>query len=335
MENKYLNKIDYLKAISIIMVLFVHSIYYANIFYGFKSLFSVIVYHLAYYSSMSFFFVISGYLTHKQDKKTYIKKRVLRLIVPYIFFSLVKLTYSIFINNAYAHGNTILSQLYDAFINGGLYWFAYTLFIVNIIGSFIWVDEDNNKLIGDTKKIKIILIVSILINILLSLLNINLGTNTYNIPFQLTKVFYYLPFYLIGYLLKDKDLLSKLTNIKKILIPVSLVIISLLLVFKTMININMNYIYVLCFGLSVMYLINLIVYKTKGTNKFLLAVGKYSWQIHFLDPFVKILLFMVVGSVGVINNGSIILIVLSDVFICVFISIIVDIIPKGRVLFGL
>ena len=83
--------IDYLKAFAIILVILGHSLsFYANNISSLPNgmkVFSSLVYAV----HVPLFFFMAGYLCHKQNVKRFYKKKFMRIIVPFITFTVLKL----------------------------------------------------------------------------------------------------------------------------------------------------------------------------------------------------------------------------------------------------
>lgn len=330
-----LDYLDYMKAICIVMILLIHAISYGNNYYGINSLPNSIIWNFCFYTGRPLFFIISGYLCRKQEVKSFYLKRFKSIIIPYLFFSCVKLTYTILVNGKYAHADSISLQLYDAFILGRLYWFPYTLFIIELIMPVLWVEESNRVLQKRPNRALFVLIATVLLNVIFNVLDIE--QNLTKIPFQLTSVFQLIPYYLLGYLIKyKKDDLVRFANSINVYLKVGtlLIVSTTLAINNSMFSID-NYLLSLIFCLCSSYWVYLLSKRIKPNNLVLKTIGKYTLQIHFLDPFIKVMLFSIVELIIPINNVIVIIIAVINVFVCTIFTIIVSKIPLAKKCFGL
>ena len=65
------------------------------------------------------------------------------MLVPFWFFAFLKVFFSTVIVRHFAHADTIGGQLYDAFVIGRAYWFAYAIFLMLSIAPLFWEKDDN------------------------------------------------------------------------------------------------------------------------------------------------------------------------------------------------
>ena len=98
---------------------------------------------LIYQVHVPLFFTISGFLCHRQPLRAYYKKKILRVLVPFWFFAFLKVFFSTVIVRHFAHADTIGGQLYDAFVIGRAYWFAYAIFLMLSIAPLFWEKDEN------------------------------------------------------------------------------------------------------------------------------------------------------------------------------------------------
>lgn len=142
MENsrQQVEKIDYLKAVAIIMVIVHHCLaYLSSIANGISRVgeLSIVLLHT---SHVPLFCIIAGYLCHKQPVGKYYGKKVQRIIIPFITFSLLKLVYSIFISSDFAHGGSSIGEWFlFSFLVGTQYWFAYAIFDLFLVAPLFWI----------------------------------------------------------------------------------------------------------------------------------------------------------------------------------------------------
>ena len=109
-ENSHKTHIDYLKALAIIMVIVHHCLAYLGSTTNGISTAGELSIVLLHTSHVPLFCIIAGYLCHKQPVGKYYWKKVQRIIIPFITFSLLKLIYSVFISSEFSHGGSSFSE---------------------------------------------------------------------------------------------------------------------------------------------------------------------------------------------------------------------------------
>lgn len=119
--------IDYLKAFAIIMVVSVHAFTYYSGHHGPLSTIWKNIWILMRTVCVPLFFAVAGFLCHKQKVLPFYRKKVFRILLPFLTFTTLKLVYTNCVSNHFAHANTLWFQLIDAFIYGELYWFCYPI----------------------------------------------------------------------------------------------------------------------------------------------------------------------------------------------------------------
>ncbi len=130
--------IDILRGIAFLLVLLGHS--FPDSAYEFVSPFTEFFHECIYSFHMPLFFVISGYCMHhilmndNLDLRNEVWKRILRLLVPYYFWSLIaiipKLAFASFMYLPFEWRQVPLILLGDS--PSGTLWYVWTLFILNI-----------------------------------------------------------------------------------------------------------------------------------------------------------------------------------------------------------
>ena len=133
--------LDYLKAFAAFLVVLGHCLSYYTAWQPLP-LFAGIAEDLIYHVHVPLFFTISGFLCHRQPLRPYYKKKVLRVLVPFWFFAFLKVFFSTAIVRHFAHADTIGGQLYDAFVIGRAYWFAYAIFLMLLIAPLFWEKDE-------------------------------------------------------------------------------------------------------------------------------------------------------------------------------------------------
>ncbi len=277
MQNK-LNNIDWvdiLKGIGIILVVIGH------VYSGFISKF-IFLFH------MPLFFFISGFLFKKNKNQTsYFKDKVKQLLVPYsIYLVILYLTFTEFPNNQNELIKYIVKPIFGgrALVNEtGVFWFITCLFFTQQIACYLI------KTFSE-KKINIVIIISLVIAYLDSYF-----FSQYMIPLAFDVVFASLPFFYVGYIIRQKKYFPPLF----LLIIVSIVSVFLLFAFEDF-RVNMKYvnygmpIISLLGGLSIIFLIMLFAKKIsyyKTASNYIKLLGKSSLTIMFVHQAIQITVY--------------------------------------------
>lgn len=283
------NIIQVLRGLAIILVLIRHAIAQVN-----QNNFLYYIEQIIICIHMPVFFLIAGYLYQKKyykyeknGNKIFIIEKIKRLILPYIFWSLVLWAG---IQTAYLIGgnikgillkNNFPSMKFTTLIYGLItyqtyytehLWFLYALFIIFII----------NKLLGKYGKGLISIIVAA---------SISLISNFIFLPYIVNKVATWFLFFTIGrYIANNKELKNKICDFsltKKYMILALFVLIIILrltilhkvgVIYK-IINITLK----LLIGIIGPYIIYLIAKKISSRLQAIISkIGNYSYSIYLI-----------------------------------------------------
>lgn len=298
--------IDYLKAIAIILVVVGHSFSYIIDKEQFSCSDLNAIQTLIYSVHVPLFFVVGGGLCHCQPFKKYLYKKINRLLIPFFFFSLLKIFYANFINASLAHATTLSGQFYDAFVLGRLYWFPYVLFLCYVIAPLFWrLSSKVNALICFS---------CLFLSVFQPIFPAFTGSGWFGI-FLLPK---WLGLFLIGYIIAQNKMLclSLWQNIKGLVI-VCLALIVLMFHIPDS-NAIVSGVKFLVFSFSGMMIIATGMQWVKEGNSILKLIAKYSLQIMFMDSFFKVVLFVIVGKAEFALNASVALVVaIVNLALCV------------------
>lgn len=316
--------ITYLKAFAIIMVVFYHAVCDILCAFNPEDLVAAEAKSVMENVHVPLFFLIAGYLCHKQDIRNFCKKKIQRILIPFLFMSCLKLIFNNFISSVYAHGEDIGYQLFDAFICGKLYWFCYALLVMYAIAPLLW----NRKL-----RIWIVLIGSLAVNVFLNISNIEL---TYVL--QIENAIYQMPFFVTGMLLAQYDIFRKpVSNIKRMSSSLAALIIASAMIYTELVLGIDDYVINFIMGLSIMYILYNIAASLNGTvpDRILAMPSAYSFQIMLLDSFYRMLLILILSKfmnydIWMVIIVSILVLILS----CITCRILAKI-PVIRVFMGL
>ena len=284
--------IDHLKAFAIILVVFYHAMFQVHASYS--CLTNTCVTIALRDIHVPLFILIAGYLCHRQDIMGFLRKKARRILIPFLFFTVLKLIMNNLMGTEYVHGDTFPKQLWDAFICGQLYWFCYCLLIMFLIAPLLW----------DRKVLQWILFgAALTANILLAWFEVELTD-----ILQLKNVLYYSTYFLLGMLLSGyrfpgffrssgRDNKSKRGKSRGIWICSMIAAAGTLGTgYLRFIADSGDRVYIVdyVFGICVMYLLYLLTYLTVRngiSDRILQALGRDSLQIMLLDPFWRVLAY--------------------------------------------
>ena len=281
-DSERLFFIDCLKAMAIILVVLGHSISYYeeideidNIVYVLKT--------MIYSVHVRLFFVISGYLCHSQEKRTYFQKKIRRILLQFYMFSILKLIYINGVVFEYIYIKTYVKNILEVLLYGRTYWFSYCLFVIFLIAPIFW--EMNSK------KIAICCGFLIIVNLIISTYQIELTD-----LFQISSAIYYITFFLIGMFINKENIFKEGDVLfgKKKGILVMAIGITVILISLKMMGINSVILsYLLASSLMVILYYIAIEIQNKKIMKVVSIVSKYSYQIMLFDSLFKVVLFKV------------------------------------------
>lgn len=335
--------IDQLKAIACFTVVLHHC--FAQLVNIENAAFSPILclYSFSARINVPLFFILSGFLLKRQPIKQFLTKRAYRILVPFAFFTSLKLVYNLQ-GGSFAHGDTPSSQLYHAFFIGELYWFSYSIMTMYILSPLFW----KQKIIeyrGRNYELPIAAIV-----FFAAILLINIIVNDFRVVvipdyFNLNKTLYFLPFYLLGFVLKNTyPLFSRIRPRTRaaeiVLAAVSIPLCYYFYVGKLSV---IGYCGEILISMLLCLDIYLLIRPLKQIPRGMRAVSKYSYQIYFLDSFAKVIIFFLIGKIfgaGIYQNFAacafvIVFEVSADMGVSCFIAAIAEKIPVLQFLFGL
>lgn len=217
MNKKRIASIDYLKGIAIILVLLGHSIiqYPINLH---ENDVCRTLYEWICTIQMPLFFFASGFCYSYngggvREYVCYIKKRTVRILIPYMVFSCIDLlvrTGGAFgvVNRTYSLGDAIIRVLFY----GGEYWFLYVIFILNavfpIIDKTIYKKDSNQ---GNAKEV-VFLIICATITTIKSWIPLINGELLFEFNQVVVQIFYFA----FGYTFKKHGAIDKLKVNKRV-----------------------------------------------------------------------------------------------------------------------
>lgn len=279
-------------------------------------------------SHVPLFCIVAGYLCHKQPVLQFYWKKIRRILIPFIVFSVLKLIYSTFISSEFSHGGTnLVDQIKFSFLIGTQYWFAYAILGIFALAPLFWIRGGYR-----VPRSLAALIISYVIVLLITLH----GKNPLPNYFQLQEIVYYLPYFSLGCLLaQEKKIMIWCKGHSHILTMCStIIILGFLVIYCYYPGIRVHPIRFFV-AVSVAYVLYLCVRHIKKDIRVLRIVNRYSLQIMFLDGLYRVILFAIIGRMILINEVVASLIAIPTILISVVTCVIAEKIPVVRNMIGL
>lgn len=343
MEESRRNEIDWIRNICILMLFLYHTfeIYrYGSQWYIIseeKSIVATIFISLVFSWYMPLLFFLAGASTYfalkRRNKKEYIRERVKRLLIPFIFGLVIIVPPQTWLA-VLSKGNrnvSYIQQMKFFFTNisdftgvDGMFtpahlWFILFLFIISVIGIFIidWLKKERGKVL--LRKLKNIFLskrslMFIIIFIFIGEIFPELGGKSIAISLEL---------FLLGYIVySDEEYLIKIDKEKKSALLISIILsIGILPVFLNYNFINITLIQeiviaVLRNSIMITSIISIIGYGRKylnRSNKVLIYLNKSSFPIYMLHQTVIIMIAYKLVPVLPVYSGIVTIIIMSIV----------------------
>ncbi len=333
--------IDYMKAIGALLVILAHSISTYSESFKLVPRPWGIVSNLCYAVNATIFFVIAGYLCHKQDIPRFYYKKETKILIPLVSFSLLKIFYTMFLSERFAHSDSLWGMIKDAFVYGRLYWFPYTLFVIFLAAPLFWHDTKR-----DDKRLFLAALAMLAFAGWDEYLSLT-GKENSILLLQLNNVFKYMPYFLMGTIfghLKGERLESFLSKH----IPARLTVCGILTVFFGYLLVRglpagdeVRVIWELPFhkrlliALPLIYIIYGVSKLLPKNIKWLELVGKRSLQILFFDSIFRTVLYSVLTKLTEHQLWMIPVVALMSIVLTVLACEVIKRIPGVRTLIGL
>ena len=339
MRKTYL---DYMKALGAILVILAHSISTYSETFKLVPRPVGIVGNLCYAVNASVFFVIAGYLCHSQKILPFYGKKITKILVPFVAFSLLKIAYTFLLNSSYAHSDTLSGILQDAFLYGRLYWFPYTLFIIFLTAPLFWHTE------GKTDNIR--LFAAVAATVAFAILNEYLsltGKENSILLLQINNECKYMPFFLMGVIFAHADT-KKLEGLLSKHIPVKLIVSAVLVIFsgyylvkglpagdEVRVMWEQPFHIRLLMALPLMYIVYGISKLLPDSIKWLSLTGKRSLQILLFDSIFRTILYTVLSKFFEHQLWMIPVVMVSSIALTLLVCEVIKKVPVARNLVGI
>lgn len=281
MDKKRYEEIDILKGIAILMVMMGHSFSTAPInIYADLPIFGSFVREF----QMPLFFIASGFLFSSKDSFVQtLRKKGVRLILPYVTFSLLLVSLRV-LRQLMIGGGIDYNQILGLF-TGENYWFLYSLFLTMVICSF-------------SQKTIYLITICILAMILIA------STNVVNISVcTVGRTVYYIPFFIVGnYIRSIYRFLNRIN-----MVPITIAAFSSTIIFyfifepSLRLHLDLQHYPVKFVGCILTWAMSLLVMKSGLLLKFFGYFGRYSLQYYLNHQLFIAILFVIVPMIGIIK----------------------------------
>ena len=323
--------LDTLKAVACILVVLGHAITYFGDHVRELSVAWQAPGILIYAVHVPLFFTIAGYLCHRQPIGSYAKKKVFRVLIPFLTFTVLKLLYSCFFSSEFSHGEDLAKSLLSALLTGELYWFVYAILLMYAVAPLFWEKED-----GATPALlwceAAVMLLAAVLSCVFTLTGLQLPS-----ILQIQNTVLNIIFFLAGMMIRQREeaFLRFVGKARPFLLPVCLFIAAgaVLIWLKTRVPLIWPVATPTAFAL--MFLLWSGVKALPGQPAFLAPVGRYSLQIMLFDSFFKVLLFGLWTRVFPTPAVMILVFTSVDVFLGWLSCRICEKIPGMRILVGL
>ena len=328
-DSRTRSNIDYLRGFAAFLVVFGHALSYYGAAYAALPRYAAILEDMIYQVHVPLFFVISGFLCHRQPVHPFYRKKALRILVPFWFFAALKLVYTSWISGRFAHASSLSGQLYDAFVIGQTYWFAYAIFLMFLLAPLFWEKEE----ITAPKKAMAAFAVFTAFNIITSVGSISVLPRV----FQIGNTVKYLPFFLAGMILRfycprAKKLFARHRAWIVCLALAAAAASAAVYAFGVKVD---PYVRKLITAFALILPLLALANALPENNRFLTLAGGLSYQIMLLDPFFKVVFFAVLGKLFGVSLAAAAAVAVLNFALSILTCVIARKIPVIKTLFGL
>lgn len=307
--KKFYNELTILKGIGIILVILGHSFTFIGKDLTTTNEVCLYLKKTIYSFHMPLFFFVSGLLVYSKEKidlKKFYFSKIKRLMIPYLFFSILDyITRKLFLNFV----NNKSNQIKDIFFYGGHIWFLYTMFILFLIYPFLkkCIQKDRAYILG---------IVIFLINYFEVFNNIKV--------FTINQLIYMIFYFYIGCIVKKIYIrYRKVGRFNKLYIGIGILFLLISYQYQS------NILYKILYPFIGIYFFLIFSLKLKENNKiynFIFFCGENTLQIYVLEGFVGTLLKIILLKLFPLNFFLVLIFFMSKLLI---LSIIIKVINSN------
>lgn len=178
-------EVDILRGIAAVLMILGHSfiVYPINIS---QIPWCAAISHFIYTFHMELFFILSGYVYHCIAYRSFMKKKIERIMIPYFLFGTGALLLRAFGGTAVNHNISFYDGIMKLLFQGGGYWFLYVSFFIFLIYPLL------DRYIKNGKQEIVVMLAFLCIDQFLTITNF----------FALDTVIHYIPYFVFGHCLK-------------------------------------------------------------------------------------------------------------------------------------
>lgn len=178
-------EVDILRGIAAVLMILGHSfiVYPINIS---QIPWCAAISHFIYTFHMELFFILSGYVYHCISYRSFMKKKIERIMIPYFLFGTGALLLRTFGGAAVNHNISFYDGIMKLLFQGGGYWFLYVSFFIFLIYPLL------DRYIKNVKQEIVVMLAFLCIDQFFTITNF----------FALDTVIHYIPYFIFGHCLK-------------------------------------------------------------------------------------------------------------------------------------
>ena len=269
-----IQELDLMRGFAIILMIVGHSILVHPI--DFSTIPWCHALHRWIYSfHMELFFFISGAVYYCSNFKTYILKKIDRLLIPMLFVGTISILFHALGGNYVNNHSPIVKSLINMMVYGDTYWFLYTLFIISLI--YPLIEKILPNIYWEFGLATLIILFRHIIK--------------FPILFRINDVTYYLPYFIMGHVLvlwmrKDLNYWFEIC-----LTIGSITLYGILWKFGPKVP-TTSYIMALAMIIPFFFFSRLLIYMEKNLiryiNNFLRIASRYSLQVYLFNGFILV-----------------------------------------------
>ena len=273
---------------------------------------------------MPMFFIISGYLFSKTRKRTteLYKGKTMRILIPYLFTMLILVCVKLVLPASFSYNSAVFggykSLIINALCYGGDRWFVYTLYFI-----FLLIIPIRNWLKNKWLVLAII-----------TLLTIVYFIDFLPTIFALDKVFFFMVFFLVGYLINDYHSAIKNWLLKYWWLNYMVIVVANIVFIETLYKMPYVFRFILPITgtiavMTMAFQLEKVIKKSKVTQ-YIEYCGKYSLQFYLFTFCYPLIRWGIVSVLHITNP----VVILLSVFILqlITITIIVEVTRRIRFL---
>lgn len=299
MEKQRNEVVDICRGIAAVLMILGHSFitYPVNVL---NEQWCSVLEHFIYSFHMEMFFVLAGVVYKCKDYKVYIKNKVFRILIPYVFFCVLTALFKAYGGDAVNGGESFGTGMKNMLLYGGSYWFLYVLFIIFVFYP-LFERVTKSNIFAQCGLIVICIAARFLVPTMC--------------PFRFDYLVKFIPYFMVGTLIKEKvqENWRPKYRMPTYLGCILVYILTDWMMSKYSITRPIDYIRALSIILLLIWLLTEVVRKgdapiklTQCVRLFLCKCGQFSLQLYLFNGFIMTAIRIVVCSLAGIRNSFLI-----------------------------